>query len=1098
MVRETPAQQLLLKKVFGKKSATGGKDDGPAVDSRKSLMFSAGPQQADIMSEFLALQSGVGHFAHATVSTTKHLGEHEAVFIKIDLLGVHICETDSKDSLIVEFGIEEIVKYSQNRAKRRFTFSRMDSAGLVREYKFCSEQYFEIFEALGRAIAVVIKIKGKDIGKSHKEDRDAPASLRVGHELPEAPSSNRSSLCSRESSGGGFRRRSRVSGYQAKSLGDIFSREETEPGAAGGGLAQHSDEASHKASLAKYYIEARYHTRVSEPELSKSDPKPSPDGSTPTTPPKTRRWKDQLRYDYMSVHKARYRSDTLLTGGDEEATKTPVAEVSSRHSVGSRLQLESSNHTSQASIRTPAPHIAHLKTASDPFLTVSANRSARTSVLSIFGKEKEAATRQRSKSDRPLLSVEPLNDVIPLEATLVPTDKEKAASVSGFRRMASMMTMRRKGSSVFPSSSHSRSPSFDALAGRKYIRALSAPWQTHSTVFADDKPKVAITTDEDGKEVLIKNLTDAGYQVVAGTVDALIGDLYTEPVDLSFVEIFLLTFRHFLAPQALLEALSKRFLEGCGTAGPKASNDDQQLAIAMLVKKWAGAHAYDFLDTSTMAQLNSFLTLVQSTQYASYSTQIRSLVHHELEKYSTAAEEVEYSAAASSAPYELVTLLREFDFLAQSSRRIAQQLTLVDSRLFRAIRPEEFTLWLWDSSGIKLALTSNLQTYINRFNRVGYWVATVICSYEERQKRTEALEMFIKIATKSLESGNFNTAMAILSGLNTTPVSRLKKSFAHLPSRATTAYEELETALSYRSNYKNYRELEEETRPPLLPFMGLVIKDLTFLNDGNQKTLVNGLINFEKMREVWALASRIREWQRGKFPWPQDDEIIIRGPGDTVTLHSYCENPPCLSEEQLLSLSKSVEPPDLKDNNSTKIAAASLGRSFARPILVGDPLLEVLGIAPPKVTIEGASNPAGFSTLSSTLSRENLAYLASSLEQEDDDVQSKKKSKKNRDPDELSEELADVIKEYDALARSRSGSPDMSLGVASPRDDGNRRTLRSSSGERRRSLIERGGGFRRKLSAGGLGVVLGWWKKEEEENATAGPKEDVNEQPPPP
>ncbi|KAJ3174489.1 hypothetical protein HDU87_007182 [Geranomyces variabilis] len=1079
MVRETPAQQQLLKKVLGKKSATGGKDDGPSVDSRKSLMFSAGPQQADIMSEFLALQNGVGHFAHATVSTIKHLDGHEAVNIKIDLLGVHICENDRKDSLIVEFAIEEIVKYSQNRAKRRFTFSRMDSVGLVREYKFCSEQYFEIFEALGRAIAVVIKIKGKDIGKSLEEHRDTPASLRM-----EAPSSDRSSLCSRESNGSVFRRRSRVSGYQAKSLGDIFSREETEPGAASGGLAQHSEEASHKASLAKYYIEARYHTRVSEPELSKSDQKPSLDGSTPTSPPKTRRWKDQLRYDYMSVHKARYRSDTVLTGGAEEDiktedTKTPVAGAPARHSVGSRLQLESSNQTSQASIRPPAPHIAHLKTLSDPFLTVSANRSARTSVLSIFGKEKEAATRQRSKSDRPLLSVEPLNDVIPPEAMLAPTDKEKSASISGFRRMASMMTMRRKGSSVFPSGHNSRASSVDALA--------------------DDKPKVVITTDDDGKEVLIKNLTGAGYQVVAGTVDALIGDLYTEPVDLSFVETFLLTFRHFLAPQALLEALSEQFLEGCGTAGQKASDDDQQLAIAMLVKKWAGAHAYDFLDPSTMAQLNSFLTLVQSTQYASYSTQIRSLVHHELEKYSTTAEEVEYSAAASSAPYELVTLLREFDFLAQSSRQIAQQLTLVDSKLFRAIRPEEFTLWLWDSSAIKLALTSNLQTYINRFNRVGYWVATVICSYEERQKRTEALEMFIKIATKSLESGNFNTAMAILSGLNTTPVSRLKKSFAHLPSRATTAYEELETALSYRSNYKNYRELEEETRPPLLPFMGLLIKDLTFLNDGNQKTLANGLINFEKMREVSALASRIREWQRGKFPWPQDDEIIIRGPGDTVTLHSYCENPPCLSEEQLLSLSKSVEPPDLKDNNSTKIAAGSLGRSFARPNLVGDPLLEVLGIAPPKVTIEGASMPAGFSTLSSTLSKENLEYLASSFEQEDGDANVKKKSKKNGDPDELSEELADVIKEYDALARSRSGSPDMSLGVTSPRGDGNRRASKSSSGERRRSLIERGGGFRRKLSEGGLGVVLGWWKKEEEEeHASAGSKEDVNEQPPPP
>ncbi|KAJ3147661.1 hypothetical protein HDU86_007909 [Geranomyces michiganensis] len=1062
MVRETPAQQLLLKKVFGKKSAAGGKDDGPAIDSRKSLMFSAGPQQADIMTEFLALQSGLGHSAHATAGTTKYLDGHEAVFIKIDLLGLHIFRMENRSSPIVEFGIEEIIKYSQNRAKRRFTFSRMDSGGLVRELKFCTEEYFEIFEALGRAIAVVTKIKGKEFGKSINKSHDALTLLREGPEQPVAVS-NRSSVSSRDSTGT-FTRRSRVSGYQARSLGDIFCRES----ASNSGPVQPSEEAGHKASLAKYYIEARYHTRVSEPDVFKSDTKPSVEIS-PTTPPKTRRWKDQVRYDYMSVHKARYRSDTLLTAGDDEESPKPVSEAPSRHSVGSSLHIDSSNRHSQASILSTNSPISHVKTASEPFLTVSnnANRSARTSVLSMFGKDGPA--RQRTKSDRPVLSVEPLNDVIPPEATLAPSEKEKAASVSGFRRMASMMTMRRKGSSVFPSS-HSRSSSIDALA--------------------DDRPKVLITTDNDGKEVLIKNLTGAGYQVVAGTVDALIGDLYTEPVDLSFVETFLLTFRHFMTPQALLNTLSKRLQESCGTAGSKSCDDDQLLAIAMLVKKWTGAHAYDFLDPSTMAELNSFLALLQSTQFASYTTQIRSLVHHELERFTTAAEEVEYSADASSAPYELVTQLREFDFLAQSSRRIAQQLTLVDSKLFRAIRPEEFTLWLWDSSAIKLALTANLQTYINRFNRVGYWVATVICSYEERHKRTEALEMFIKIATKSLESGNFNTAMAILSGLNTTPVSRLKKSFAHLPSRATAAYEELETALSYRSNYKTYRELEEETRPPLLPFMGLVIKDLTFLNDGNQKTLANGLINFEKMREVWALASRIREWQRGKFPWPQDDEIIIRGPGDTVTLHSYCENPPCLSEEKLLSLSKSVEPPDVnRDNN--KPAAGSIGRSFGRPHVGGDRLLEVLGIAPTKLN-NGASMPA-FGTLSSTLSKENLAYLASSFEDEDAEAK-----RTNRDPAELSEELADVIKEYDALAKSRSGSPDMSS-ISSPKSDGGKRRTSRSSGERRRSFADRSGGFRRKLSEGGLGGVMSWWKKEEEEEkAAADHKDGLDEQPLPP
>lgn len=34
--------------------------------------------------------------------------------------------------------------------------------------------------------------------------------------------------------------------------------------------------------------------------------------------------------------------------------------------------------------------------------------------------------------------------------------------------------------------------------------------------------------------------------------------------------------------------------------------------------------------------------------------------------------------------------------------------------------------------------------------------------------------------------------------------------------------------------------------PPLIPFVPLLLKDLTFIHEGN-KTYYNGLVNFEKM-----------------------------------------------------------------------------------------------------------------------------------------------------------------------------------------------------------------------------------------------------------
>ena len=48
-------------------------------------------------------------------------------------------------------------------------------------------------------------------------------------------------------------------------------------------------------------------------------------------------------------------------------------------------------------------------------------------------------------------------------------------------------------------------------------------------------------------------------------------------------------------------------------------------------------------------------------------------------------------------------------------------------------------------------------------------------------------------------------------------------------------------------NMVKYRELQRQTQPPLIPLFPIIKKDLTFLFDGND-TIVNGLINFEKLR----------------------------------------------------------------------------------------------------------------------------------------------------------------------------------------------------------------------------------------------------------
>ncbi|KAI4544095.1 hypothetical protein MG293_004361 [Ovis ammon polii] len=99
----------------------------------------------------------------------------------------------------------------------------------------------------------------------------------------------------------------------------------------------------------------------------------------------------------------------------------------------------------------------------------------------------------------------------------------------------------------------------------------------------------------------------------------------------------------------------------------------------------------------------------------------------------------------------------------------------------------------------------------------------------EPSKRVQLLKKFIKIAAHCKEYKNLNSFFAIVMGLSNVAVSRLALTWED-PSR----------------NHRAYRLTVAKLDPPLIPFMPLLIKDMTFTHEGN-KTFIDNLVNFEKM-----------------------------------------------------------------------------------------------------------------------------------------------------------------------------------------------------------------------------------------------------------
>jgi hypothetical protein len=73
-------------------------------------------------------------------------------------------------------------------------------------------------------------------------------------------------------------------------------------------------------------------------------------------------------------------------------------------------------------------------------------------------------------------------------------------------------------------------------------------------------PAVDKKYDQYGREVLIKNLKGGKYDITAGTAEALVASLAEEaPPDTIYIEIFLLTYRHFMTPVQFIKLLRDRF-----------------------------------------------------------------------------------------------------------------------------------------------------------------------------------------------------------------------------------------------------------------------------------------------------------------------------------------------------------------------------------------------------------------------------------------------------------------------------------------------------------------------------------------------------------
>ncbi|XP_070310948.1 rap guanine nucleotide exchange factor 1 isoform X5 [Odocoileus virginianus] len=223
------------------------------------------------------------------------------------------------------------------------------------------------------------------------------------------------------------------------------------------------------------------------------------------------------------------------------------------------------------------------------------------------------------------------------------------------------------------------------------------------------------------------------------------------------------------------------------------------------------------------------------------------------------------------------------------SHEIAEQLTLLDAELFYKIEIPEVLLWAKEQNEEK---SPNLTQFTEHFNNMSYWVRSIIMLQEKAQDRERLLLKFIKIMKHLRKLNNFNSYLAILSALDSAPIRRLE-----WQKQTSEGLAEYCTLIDSSSSFRAYRAALSEVEPPCIPYLGLILQDLTFVHLGNPD-YIDGKVNFSKRWQQFNILDSMRCFQQVHYDIRRNDDIIN-------FFNDFSDH---LAEEALWELSLKIKP----------------------------------------------------------------------------------------------------------------------------------------------------------------------------------------------
>ncbi|KAJ7729643.1 ras guanine nucleotide exchange factor domain-containing protein [Mycena maculata] len=359
---------------------------------------------------------------------------------------------------------------------------------------------------------------------------------------------------------------------------------------------------------------------------------------------------------------------------------------------------------------------------------------------------------------------------------------------------------------------------------------------------------------------------DPDGSVRAGTVPALVERLTAhEQGDPTFIKAFLMTFKSFTTVDDLFDLLVQRFWI---QPPPKLTTTEREewgklkqhvIQIRVLNTFKSMVVDDDVLEKDDLFILDRMKEFITTDEVSKFPAAKQLLILIERAQKGGDSMIKMVTAPQGVPPPPIVPKSsKKLKLLDIEPLELARQLTIMESQLYQRIRPMEC---LQRAREQRTENIDNITVVIQTSNKIALWVAESVLSKEDSRRRAAAVKHLINVADRCRVLNNFSTMAAITAGLNTPPIRRLKRTWEQVNQRSMVQFGACEMTIDSNKNFTKYRSMMTSVIPPCVPFIGVFLSTLQFIQDGNPDNLQGSLVNFRKRQKASEVINDIKRWQ---------------------------------------------------------------------------------------------------------------------------------------------------------------------------------------------------------------------------------------------